>query len=310
MNINFRQIFENFHPLFKLIFDILMSLMVFFILFVLGSKILSLFYGIDSALFFGATNGEPELSVLRTAQILYSISLFLLPPVAISLFYTKKTSSFFGLNKSASTINYLNVFFLIFAALPIVNFLAAFNGGLHLPESMASIEEIWRKAEDSSKALGMKLLSVDTTQLLFVNLFMMAVLPAVGEEIFFRGLFQKHLIEWTKNIHLGIFIAAFLFSAFHFQFFTFIPRLFLGIVLGYLFVWSKSLWLPIFAHFVNNAMAVIASYLIFKKNGSLTQEIDTFGADPQTFMFTLFSLLIFSFLLFFIYRNEKRKQII
>lgn len=307
MKINIRQIFDNFHPLMKLIFDVLMTLIIFFIFFVIGSKLLSVLYGVGFNAFFGSLSADSDLSILRGAQIMYSFTLFLLPPIFVSFFYSKKTANFFGLNKSALPVSYINVFFLIFAALPIVNYLAVFNGGLHMPESLASVEDIWRKAEANSKVLTEKMLSVDTPKLLILNLIMIALLPAIGEEVFFRGLFQKHLIEWVKNEHLGIFITAFMFSAFHFQFFTFIPRLFLGMVLGYLFVWSKSLWLSIFGHFVNNAMAVIVSYFVFTKTGSLSQQMDTFGADSQTFAYTIFSLIMFSLFMFFIYRKENMK---
>src|SRR5207344_1198984 len=96
---------------------------------------------------------------------------------------------------------------------------------------------------------------------LAINLFIIAFLPALGEELFFRGMMQKLFSQLTKNNHLAIIITSIIFSAIHLQFYGFLPRMVLGIFLGYLLVWSGSLWLPILAHFVNNASAVLFTFL-------------------------------------------------
>ena len=90
---------------------------------------------------------------------------------------------------------------------------------------------------------------------------MLAVLPAIGEELIFRGVFQKIFYDFFKSGHMAIWVTAFLFSALHFQFYGFIPRLILGLVFGYLFFWSGTLWLPVLSHFVNNAVPVIGVYI-------------------------------------------------
>ncbi|MBN2892843.1 MAG: CPBP family intramembrane metalloprotease [Bacteroidales bacterium] len=310
MQIKVRQIFDDLHPLVKLIFDTLMVLVLFFIFFSIGSIILAGIFNLNTAEFLATLSKSEDLDMVRVSQIMYSIVLFLIPPIIVSFFYSRKTFSFFGLNKSALPVSYFNVIFLILATLPIVNYMALFNGGLNLPASLSGLEEIWRNAEENAKQLTEKMMSTDSVKYLIINLIMLAVLPAIGEEIFFRGLFQKHFIEWTKNEHIGIFVTAFLFSAIHFQFYTFLPRLFLSMVLGYLFVWSKSLWLPIFAHFVNNATAVIITFVVFKQTHSLSTDIDSFGTDSNTLIYTFVSIAMFFFLMYSIYRNEKRKSAI
>lgn len=95
------------------------------------------------------------------------------------------------------------------------------------------------------------------TRLLIVNLMVMAVCPAITEEFFFRGALQRLIGKWSHNPHLVIWSVAILFSAFHLQFYGFIPRMLLGAYFGYLLLWSRSIWVPVFAHFVNNATAVI-----------------------------------------------------
>jgi membrane protease YdiL (CAAX protease family) len=101
---------------------------------------------------------------------------------------------------------------------------------------------------------------------LLLNLGIIAVLPALGEEFIFRGVLQTLLTKWFKNTHLAIFIAAFLFSSIHLQFYGFIPRLVLGLFFGYLFFWSKNIWLAVWAHLINNALAIILMFLGNKGN--------------------------------------------
>jgi membrane protease YdiL (CAAX protease family) len=93
-----------------------------------------------------------------------------------------------------------------------------------------------------------------------INLIMIAVLPALGEEFIFRGVFQKIFCRLFGSGHIAIWITAFIFSFVHLQFFGFLPRFILGLLFGYLFYWSRTLWLPVIAHFVNNAVPTFIAY--------------------------------------------------
>ena len=137
---------------------------------------------------------------------------------------------------------------------------------------------------------------------LFINLIMIGLIPAIGEELVFRGVVQKIFSQWSKNVHIGIWSAAFLFSAMHMQFYGFLPRMMLGGLLGYLYVWSGSLWLPIIGHFVNNAGAVLMSY--FFQRGDLKLDPDKIGAEND-FGSLIASLVLGSVIIFFIYKNER-----
>ena len=136
------------------------------------------------------------------------------------------------------------------------------------------------------------------------NIFMIALLPALGEELLFRGIVQKIFTQWSKNVHLGVWISAVLFSAMHVQFYGFIPRMMLGALLGYLLVWSGSLWLPIMAHFVNNASAVIFTYLFDKQ--MMTVNPDKIGTESD-YTSVLISVLLTGVLLWLIYKKERPK---
>jgi membrane protease YdiL (CAAX protease family) len=94
-------------------------------------------------------------------------------------------------------------------------------------------------------------------------------------------------------MHLAIFLTALLFSAFHFQFFSFLPRFFLGLLLGYLMFYGRSIWYPILAHFVNNAMGVV--YYHFYARGSADDMLEEIGTSTMMPMAAAISLLLFAF---------------
>jgi membrane protease YdiL (CAAX protease family) len=138
---------------------------------------------------------------------------------------------------------------------------------------------------------------------LLLNLFVVAILPAIGEELIFRGAFQKLFSQLFKNKHIGIWLAAALFSAIHLQFYGFIPRMLLGAIFGYLLYWSGSLWVPIWAHFVNNAMGVTLSYL--SQKGIVSEDIENIGTLEDGAVYIIASLLIVSSLLVWGYKNKR-----
>ena len=133
------------------------------------------------------------------------------------------------------------------------------------------------------------------------NMMMIAVLPAIGEEIMFRGLIQRLLKEWLGNIHIAIFISALLFSAMHMQFYGFLPRMALGMVFGYLFYWTGSLWIPIFAHFIQNGMVVVVTYL--GQRGIIGGDYENFGTS-DSMPVILLGLVISSIILFIIRKHR------
>ena len=139
-----------------------------------------------------------------------------------------------------------------------------------------------------------------------LNLFMIAVIPAIGEEFLFRGVLQKQFRQWFGNIHIAVFVAAFLFSAMHMQFFGFIPRLVLGIILGYLYYFSKNLWIPIIAHFFNNAIAVIVYYLNYNK--VINTDFDKLGSSGEDYILVIGSIIFSIILMLSIYKREHLRK--
>ena len=171
-----------------------------------------------------------------------------------------------------------------------------------------SASQRFAKEEKEKEAEALKIteafLNVKTVAGFWLNVLMIAVIPAVGEELLFRGVLQRLFSEWFKNIHYGIILSAILFSAMHMQFYGFFPRMLMGVLFGYLFYWSSNIWIPILAHFTNNMLAVIVSFFI--SNGSINKSAETFGSSSDTLIYVLFSILGVFVLLLLFYRKERR----
>jgi membrane protease YdiL (CAAX protease family) len=202
-----------------------------------------------------------EHNVLRCMQMLQlfsSIGLFMLPPIAF-IFITKLR--YF----STTTLPKLSVavvgVILMWSFLPIINFSAEWNASLQLPGYFDSIMQWIHEKEREASIVATGFLKMETIIDLLISLLIIAIIPAIGEELLFRGTVQPLLNKAFNNPHLAIWGAAFVFSFIHFQFLGFLPRFLIGGFLGYLFYWSGSIWLPILVHFVNNATAVIIYYL-------------------------------------------------
>jgi membrane protease YdiL (CAAX protease family) len=142
-----------------------------------------------------------------------------------------------------------------------------------------------RNMQPSNDQLMEVILVMKTTPDIIINIVMMAILPAIGEELIFRGVIQKQLVKWLSNPHVAIFITSVFFSAFHMQFLGFLSRLILGMVFGYLFYYSKSIRLPILAHFANNFLALMLAFYFG------TDTSDQAFEDPYSIPIVAFSII-------------------
>jgi hypothetical protein len=176
---------------------------------------------------------------------------------------------------------------------------------MSLPSWLSGLENWMRESEDKAAKLTEKFLEINSGWDLFLSVVMIALLPAIGEELIFRGVLQRIFSEWSKNIHVGIWSSAILFSAMHLQFYGFIPRMLLGVMLGYLLAWSGTLWLPIIAHFINNAAAVILTYMF--KQQMISVDADKIGTEND-YTALLLSAVITTAILWTIYKRERKSQ--
>jgi membrane protease YdiL (CAAX protease family) len=160
-------------------------------------------------------------------------------------------------------LNILIILMIILFSQPLVAYCIQLNLDFlnSISDYIPKVVKSMKQMEEDAKLLTEGFLRMNNIGDLLFNLFLIAIIPAIGEEMFFRGVIQKKLKNILRNPHIAILITSFIFSAIHMQFFGFLPRFFLGIILGYLFYYSGSLWMPIIAHFINNALFVFLSYL-------------------------------------------------
>jgi uncharacterized protein len=203
------------------------------------------------------TTDPTLLPAVRLMQMLQSIGM-LIAPALMLLYLWQHQSGTRSVFRSPDRQAMLLSIALFPTLLPFVNFVADINAQVELPGAFGA----WAAEKETALALlTERFLDMPHLGGLLLNLFMIALLPALGEELFFRGVVQRLLGQWSGSVHLSVWLAAILFSTIHMQFLGFVPRVLMGALLGYLFAWSGNLWYPIIAHMVNNGAAVILSYM-------------------------------------------------
>jgi len=196
---------------------------------------------------------------LRYFQIVQSFSAFIIPSLLAGYLFWGQHTRGIGFSHPRWTMLSLS-FLVIVTAQPLVSYLGIWNSQMQLPEFMQGLEQWMQQSEENAQDVIFRLLDTKATGVVLLNILMIVVLPALGEEMLFRGTLQPVFHQWLGNKHLAVWITAFLFSAIHLQFFTFLPRFFLGLALGYLMVWGKNIWYPVTGHFANNLLSLIVFY--------------------------------------------------
>jgi len=250
--------FKKVHPMLQLLMFGGMAIGCFMIFGFIGTFVLAKATGIDLM-----TLSDPDkwdyanpslLTFLRGMLVVQFFALYIIPVFLFARFCDPKPTQYLGLTSAKSLYIILGVIALI-VALPFVDWTGTINSAL-IPETTTIGK--WMKAseESTAKQIGF-MLKRNSVQDLFLNLVLVAVFAGVGEELFFRGVLQRLFIKLFKSPWAGILVTAFIFSAIHLQFYGFIPRFILGVLLGLLYWYSGSLWPAIIAHFVYDAFAVV-----------------------------------------------------
>lgn len=282
---------------------------VFFTL--LSTVMASIFYGVDMAqlaVLMSELENPSNIEVLKMVQTVSAIGTFIVPPFILAWLFDPSPLEFLSIKRKPMLSASLMVVALLFIAVPFINYLGELNSSFHLPSFLKAMEDWMKASEEQAAALTEAFLKMSTPGELIFNLFMIALIPAIGEELLFRGIVQNIFSRWLKNNHAAVWFTAILFSAMHMQFYGFIPRLMLGAMLGYLLVWSGNLWWPIIAHFVNNAAAVIFSYLF--QNKFIELDPDTIGIAQGQDTLVIFSIVFSGLLLFSLYKQGLKKPLL
>lgn len=164
-----------------------------------------------------------------------------------------------------------------FAGMPLLNQIVYWNQEMRLPEFMASFEEWSRDLEKLAEEQTKDLLSTTSIFPTAMNILVIGILTGIGEEFFFRGALQKGLSKCGVNVHTAIWTSAFIFSAVHFQFYGFAPRLLLGALFGYVYYWSGNIWVSALVHALNNSLVIVSTWCINK--GLISEEFDMMGVE-------------------------------
>ena len=256
----------------------------------------------ESPLSMATSMTKPEYRpALLVVQSLSSVFAFFLPAIITAAIVSKKSSTHLGFyslfNKKAIVL----VLLTMTAAIFVSGALGELNKAIPIGKSMKTyFDNMEKQYTDAIRAILVFRNPVDY----IISLVVIAVLPAVVEEVLFRGSMQQILIRWFKYPLLGIIITSFIFSSIHFSWYGFIPRMALGMVLGYVFFYTGNLWYSILAHFFNNGLMVTILYVGFLQNKKL--DLDSADSVPWWLGIPAFAVLIV--LLVLLSRFEKQKQ--
>lgn len=241
-----------------------------------------------------------NVPALKFLQITQSVSLFVIPPVIFGWFVVRDPWLYLNINKSPERRQVALVLVLAVLILPVLNLLSVLNQGMSLPGFLSGIEDWMKRTEVQAGNLTEAFLTVNTFSGYLINVLMVVLIPAFGEEFFFRGVLQKVFQRWFRNPHVAIIFVAIIFSAFHMQFYGFLPRFLLGVLFGYLYWWSGSIWYPVLAHGINNFLPVTLTY--FFRNQFDPAELDAIGTGPDAWIWALPALILSTLAILYFYR--------
>lgn len=290
----------------------LLTLVIVLLLAFAGFQAVGPFLGLLFALPFVGFDIQSIMDMLMNpmGDAAYKVPIFLIQGVASLLgfvivpwlylrYVVKKPLSIFFNTKALKSFPVFVLTLLVLAFMFINTIFIEWNANLRLPEFMADVETQLKYLEDLAKTQTEFLTLFDSSFHFILAFFVIAVIPAVGEELLFRGFVQNLMQKVSGNIHVAIWVAGFLFSAFHMQFYGLIPRMLLGVLFGYLYYWSGSLSTAMLAHFINNGFTIIMMYLYQKE----LIDIDVESEESLPLSGLLILLVLFSGLTY-LYRSH------
>lgn len=245
----------------QLLLFIGMAFGIFMFLSFIGVYILSQITGINLLQLQNVENwngNDPNLIFfIRGMLLIQFLGLFVVPSLIFARISDPKPTQYLGLRQPSQSLYWIFGVAALLISIPFVEYMGILNQKM----IVGGEAQKWMKSMEEEAAKQVQfMLSRHTAGELFLNLIFISLFAGVGEELFFRGVLQRLFIKLTKNPWAGIILTAILFSGFHLQFFGFLPRLFLGVLLGALYWYSGSLWTAILAHFIYDALIIVIAY--------------------------------------------------
>lgn len=294
-------VFHNMPPLLKAFFFLALFLIMASIGSVLGLTIASYWCGLpleDALKLLQQEIGAEEACSLKVMNVANQLFAFLGASLVFRVIFGKRSVNGFWLGMPNGTAWLLPLLALF--SLPLIQAAYEVNTAL-IPEG-GYLESVFLPKEALAEQMTEAMLAMSSWRDVLINLFVVALVPAVCEELAFRGVLQSQLAKGFKNVHAGIWASAFVFSFVHFQFYGFLPRLLLGAFFGYLVIYSGSLWSAIALHFLNNGTAVVGHYLASQYPSLELERLE----DPQSNpMMVILAALGFTFLFWVVLQKSK-----
>lgn len=170
------------------------------------------------------------------------------------------------------------------------------NQAVSFPESLKGLEALLKGMEDKLAETTKFFTDFTSFWQFFLAFLVIAVIAGIGEELVFRGLIMRKLLLGTGNPHIAIWVSAFIFAVIHFQFYGILPRMMLGVLFGYFYLWTGNIRVPIFAHIFNNGLAVTIMYL--HNIGIVKTDLESMDDVPMSIVgFSLIATIGLMFLL-------------
>ena len=236
-------------------------------------------------------------NLLRLFQFITTFFFMALPAIILARLVNHKPFKYIGFNSAVSGKQVFILIGIVIIGLILSGALSELNAVIPISKSL---KQYFQSLEDEYNKEVFAIANMKTVSDYIASLVIIALLPAMFEEMLFRGSLQPIMINITKNAIAGIIITSILFSALHGSYYGFLPRLALGLILGFIYYYSKNLWLSITFHFLNNALGITQMYALSKK-GMLT--LKAMNDDTIPLYYGLIALLAL-FVAFKFFRKE------
>jgi len=281
---------EAIHPVLQFLMFVGVLIGTFIVGNLIGAGLVYAIYGLKTFMAIAEMNTAvpnfvPAVWILQIAGTTLPI---LAAPLLFSRFIVNDTQEYIKPGFKFPLVMLLLVVGIMFASMPLIEFLSNLNQKMVLPHFLKWM----RDSEDSAEKLTNALLKMDNIGQMVFNLIFIGLFTAIVEEFMFRGVMQTIFIKWFKNKHAAIWLTAILFSAFHMEFFGFLPRMMLGVLFGYFVVYSGSIWPAVLGHFINNGTDVVLTYLSQHKLIAMsTDDQHVFNTTAYIFSFIIILIL-------------------
>jgi len=225
--------------------------------------------------------GKGSTISLRIGTVVQDLFIFITPAIATAVMITRRPDSFMQIGKAPGWTLSLLTLAVMVVSVPAMNCVVEWNQAMRFPENMSALEQWMRNAEETAQTTINQLMGGHGVMSCLLGVLIVGVLAGFSEELFFRGALQRLLVTKPVNAHVAIWVTAFIFSAVHFQFFGFVPRMLLGALFGYVGWWTGCLWLPVLAHVFNNSMVVVVTWMA--NEGMHIMDLNTVGVAGTAF---------------------------